>query len=113
MTNKVDIPMDVYESWDEIVIVLPLGGVSKNSIEVYLEKTKLIIKADRKQPKLKSSLNPLQQECFWGEFTREIQLPQNVYFNKIHTKMLDWNILMIVVPKVIIPDKMKLDIDFK
>ena len=33
----VQIPMDVYESPREIVIIIPLGGVQKKSVEMYFE----------------------------------------------------------------------------
>ncbi|UFX82815.1 Hsp20/alpha crystallin family protein [Candidatus Absconditicoccus praedator] len=111
MAEKLDIPMDVYDSDQELVVIIPLGGVLKDSIEIYLEKTTLNIKANRKQPDLKETLQPVQQDCYWGEFSKSIQLPQNVYFDKIYTQLTKENILIITVPKVIIPEKVKIEVD--
>lgn len=110
--KNIDIPMDVFESWDELLVVIPLGWVSKNSIEVYLEKTRIIVKWERKKPNIKDWLLALQQDCFWWVFSKTIELPQNVYFDKINTKLTIDNILLIIVPKIIIPDKIKLQVEF-
>lgn len=110
--NWVDIPMDIYESNEELVILMPLWGVSKKSIQIDLEKTTLTVKWVREKPALKENLAPLQEECYWGEFVNSISLPQNVYFEKIHTKLTAENILVIIVPKIIIPEKLKIEIEF-
>lgn len=110
--NWVDIPMDVYESNDELVIIMPLGWVSKKSINVELEKTNLIVRWVREKPNLKESLSVLQEQCYWWEFVNTISLPQNVYFEKIHTRLSPENILIILVPKVVIPEKLKIEIEY-
>lgn len=109
--QNIDIPMDIYESSEEIVIVVPLGWVSKDSIEIKLEKTNLIITWERSWPQLKDNLMKLQQDCFWWVFNKSILLPQNVYFDKIHSRLTPENILLIVVPKIIIPEKLKLEVE--
>lgn len=106
-----DIPMDLYESNDEITIIIPLWWVDKESIEISLEKTTIIVSGERLQPKIKESLIPLKQECFRWKFQKDILLPQNVYFDKIHTQLLKNNVLVITVPKIIIPEKIKLQIE--
>ncbi len=110
MSEKIDIPVDIYESDQEILIVVPLWWVSKDTISVYLEKTSLILSWSRKMSDLKESLTPVQEECFWWNFCKTINLPQNVYFEKISSSLSKENILTIVVPKVIIPEKLELDI---
>jgi HSP20 family molecular chaperone IbpA len=65
MAEEVKIPVDIYESADEIVIVMPLAGVPKESIKIWLEKTTLYVAGDRRQPKLKETLKPVVAECFW------------------------------------------------
>lgn len=110
-TNSVDIPMDIFESNEELVIVMPLWWVNKSSINVWLEKTTLIVKWNRKKPELKEILMPVQEECFWWEFINNIPLPQNVYFDKIHTRLTNDNILIIIVPKIIIPEKLNIEVE--
>ncbi len=110
MTEKVDIPIDVFESQQEIVVIIPLWWVKKSSLEVYLEQTSLLIKGERIIPNLKDSLSPIQQECFRWQFSKTIQLPQNVYFDKIQSNLTKENILIITIPKIIIPEKIQLEV---
>ena len=109
--NAIEIPMDVFESEQELVILLPLWWVKKDSIEVYLEKVTLNIAATREKPVTKENLNPLQEECFWWEFRKEIQLPSNIYFDKIMTQLTPENILIITIPKIIIPERVNLEVN--
>lgn len=110
--SAVQIPMDVYQSPREIVIIIPLGGVQKKSVEIYFEEYKLIITGKRVQPKIKDDLLPLQQDCYWGEFRQEVQLPPHIYFDRIQSSISTDNILQIVVPKSLIPEKMKVNVDY-
>lgn len=43
MTN-IGIPMDIYESPREIVIIVPLGGVDKKSVELFFDDFQLMLK---------------------------------------------------------------------
>ena len=108
MSENINIPLDVYESPEEIVIVFPLGGVKKESISIWLEKTILFIKWDRQPPEIKDTLKPIVQECYWWEFVREIELPSNIYFEKIKSTMTPDNVLIINIPKIIIPEKLEI-----
>lgn len=107
-----EIPMDIHDSSHELVILLPLGWVAKESIKLELEKTTLHISGERKAPLLNEHFVVLQDQCFWGEFKKTIDLPTSVYFDKIQSKFLDTNILLIIIPKVIIPEKLSLPIEF-
>lgn len=106
--EKIKIPFDIYESPEEIVIIMPMWGVSKEDIQIWLEKTTLYISWVRKPPKLKETLQPVQTECFRGEFSQQIPLPQNIFFDKISSHMTENNILVITVPKIIIPEKLEI-----
>lgn len=110
MSEKIDIPIDIYDSDQEIVILIPLWWVNKDSIEVFLEKTSLVIRWERTIPNLKEIMSPIQQECFRWSFGKTIQLPQNIYFDKIQSTLTKENILLIIVPKIMIPEKIKLDV---
>lgn len=109
---SVQIPMDVYQSPRELVIIIPLGGVQKKSVEIFFEEYKLIITGKRTQPKIKEDLLPLQQECYRGEFRQEVQLPPHIYFDRIQSSISTENILQIVVPKSLVPEKMKVNVDY-
>ncbi len=107
---NIEIPMDVFESTQELVIIIPLGWVRRESISIFLERTTLSISWNREMPKVKESLQTIQQECFWWYFEKKIDLPTNVYFDKIQTELTKENILIVTVPKIIIPEKVKLEV---
>lgn len=109
MTTK--IPYDVYESESEIVIIMPLWGVKKDSIQVSLEKNILNISWKRIKPELKDNLVPQKEDCYWWEFQTQVQLPLTIYFDKIKAKLTPENILLITVPKYTIPDELKLKVE--
>lgn len=103
--------MDIYESPREIVIVVPLGGVDKKSVELFFDDFQLMLKWVRVKPQLKEDLIIQQDECYRGEFTQTVQLPPYVYFDRIHSEISADNILIITVPKSLHPGtKMKLDV---
>lgn len=101
--SLVAIPIDIYESPREIVILMPLWGVDKKSIEVYFEDFKLVIKWVRTKPSLKDDLVLQQDECYRGEFTQNIQIPPYVYFDRIHSVVTADNILVVTIPKSLQP----------
>lgn len=111
MSTITEIPFDVYESPQELVLIMPLGGVKKNSLEIKIEDYRVVIRGVRETVKLKSSFTPLKEECYWGKIEKKIDLPPNVYFDKIHSKLSPENILEIIIPKTSIPEKVALKIE--
>lgn len=105
------IPYDIYESEEEIVVIMPLWGVKKETIQVSLEKNKLNIYWKRVRPELKDNLVPQKEDCYWGEFQAQVQLPLTIYFDKIKVNLTQENILLITVPKYTMPDELKLKVE--
>lgn len=101
----IEIPIDVYQSHWEIVVLIPLGGVTKDSVSLTLQEYTLLVKWERKQPSLRDDFVPLEQSCYRGTFEKKISLPPNVYFDRIQSKLSPDNILTIIIPKVILPDQ--------
>ena len=62
--SDVRVPIDIYESAMELVIIMPLGGVVKKSVDLSLQGQTLLIRGERVKPKLKSSLVAYQERCF-------------------------------------------------
>lgn len=106
------IPYDIYQSPQEIVIVLPLWWVDKKTIELGVKNYRLVISWKRTKPEFKGNLIPLKEECYRGEISQTIELPPEVYFEKIHSKLSPDNILTIIVPKALIPERIKLEVEY-
>ncbi len=111
MADNIDIiPKDIYVSDDEMVVVVPLWGVKKDSLDIVLEDDKLIISGYRQKPVLKDNLVLSLEECYWWDFSLQIDLPSDVYYDKIYSKLTPENILIIIIPKIRKPKKIKIDI---
>lgn len=104
------IPYDMYDSSQEIVILLPLWWVKKETLKIHIENYRLHIQWERILPLLKDNLIPAREECYWWEINQIIDLPPQVYFDKIHSSLSPENILIIIVPKASIPDAITIDI---
>jgi HSP20 family molecular chaperone IbpA len=111
--NTPSIPYDMYESPQEVVIIIPLWWVKKESVEVKIENYRIQIRWFRLAPQLKESCIPIQEECYRGPIELEIEIPPQVYFDKIHSKLTLDNTLHIIVPKALVPDKIQLEVEYE
>lgn len=112
MEQKPHIPYDIYESPQELLILLPLWWVNKKSIQITIEDYCLVIRWKRKSPTVKGSLLPLKQQCYRWTIETQIDLPPQVYFDKIHSKLSPENILEIIVPKALVPSKIAVEVSY-
>ena len=106
------IPYDIYESPQELVIILPLGWVDKDTLKLTIKDYRLVISGKRNKPKVKDNLIPLREDCYRWEISQVIDLPPQVYFDKIHSKLTPENILQIIVPKALVPEKISLEVEY-
>ena len=111
--NVPSIPYDMYESPQEVIIIIPLWGVKKESVEVKIENYRIFIHWFRLAPQLKESCIPIQEECYRGPIELKIDIPPQVYFDKIHSKPTLDNTLQIIVPKAIVPEKIQLEVEYE
>jgi hypothetical protein len=105
------IPYDMYESTQEILIIMPLGGVKKDTLSLKIEDYKLSITGERTLPEVKENLVSIREECYWGKLHQIIDLPLQIYFDKIHSKLTPENTLQIIIPKALVPEKIVVDIE--
>jgi len=106
-----NIPYDVFESNHELVILIPLGWVKKESLDISVKDYKLVIRWERSKPIIEDKLVPLKEDCYRWKVQILIDLPPKVYFDKIHSKLNLSNTLEIIVPKSNIPEKIPLEIE--
>lgn len=91
--------VDVYEAPSELIIVAPIAGVKLSDINISLTEDVLTIDGQRKLEKEVTGDDYLIQECFWGEFSRSIVLPDNADASRICASFKD-GILKITIPKI-------------
>ena len=75
--------IDVYETGNDIVVLIELAGVKQDEIEVIVDNNILTIRGYRKDSKQGIKRTYSQMEILWGSFQREIPLPANVNTNQV------------------------------
>jgi HSP20 family protein len=90
--------LDVYETGKELIIVAPIAGVKMDDINLSLTEDVLTISGKRNLENNVSEDDYLIQECFWGEFSRSIVLPDNADGTKIQASFKD-GVLKIAIPR--------------
>ena len=111
MQEIINIPYDIYESPNEMVVIMPLWWVKKDSLDITIQDYRLIIKWTRENIILKDDLIPLKEDCYRWEIQQVLDLPPQTYFDKIHSKLSSDNILQIIIPKAIVPEKIRLEVE--
>jgi HSP20 family molecular chaperone IbpA len=105
------IPVDIYDSHQELVIIIPLGWIEKETLQIAIKDFKLKISWIRKKPTLRHDFTLLQSECYRWVITQSIDLPNNIIYDRIHSTLTKENILLITLPKYGIPDEVKVTIE--
>jgi HSP20 family protein len=70
--------VDVYQTKDDVVVVAPVPGVSKDNIDISLVENTLTIRGSRQSTNTVQEGDFFAQELHWGEFSRSIILPAQV-----------------------------------
>jgi HSP20 family protein len=90
--------VDVYELPGELVIIAPVAGIKLEDVNISLTEDVLTISGSRELEHKISKDGYLIQECFWGEFSRSIVLPDNINADKITASFKD-GVLKITIPR--------------
>lgn len=90
--------VDIYRTDKEIVIVAPIAGVGKDDVKLSITDDVLVIKGERPSHENIPEENYYTQECFWGNFSRAIVLPQEADTKNISASFEN-NVLEIRIPK--------------
>ncbi len=95
------VALDIIENPEEIIIISPIAWVDLDNIDISLKEDVLIISWNRKKPlELYLNWSILRvSETFWGSFSRNIILPENLDLDSIKA-ILEKNILIIKIPKL-------------
>ena len=75
--------IDVYETGNDVMVLIELAGVKQDEIEVIVDNNILTIRGYRKDSKQGIKRTYSQMEILWGSFQREIPLPANVNTNQV------------------------------
>lgn len=95
------VAIDIIETDDVLSIIAPIAWVDFEEIDLSLNKNILTIRWRRNIPEIYHEEKVIirNKECFWGEFVRNIILPENLDFDSIEAQMHN-NLLIVSIEKL-------------
>ncbi len=93
------LPLDIYETGDQIVVKATAPGVAPEDIEVTITGDVLTIKGEMKSEEKVEKGNYLRQERRYGSFCRQVSLPGGVKTEGVQAAFKD-GVLTLELPKV-------------
>ena len=97
--NKFTMPVEITDSGKEYDIRAELPGVKKEDLDIDIEENYLKINAKKVEEKTESEKNFKRSEFNYGEFSRVIELPEEINVDKTEAK-LESGVLKITAPKM-------------
>ena len=92
--------IDLLQNDEEFIIQTALAGVKAEDLDILVEDDSVSIKGVRKR--VESKKNDYEfviQECYWGPFSREVILPEEIKIDDVEAVFKD-GILTIRLPKL-------------
>lgn len=100
--SYVDVPIDVHEYPDQIVICAEVAGVDKNEVGLFIQRDIILLEGLKRAPKSiekTAGKAHLSLERNYGPFRRIIELPKAADTSKCSATLKD-GLLVITVPKI-------------
>ena len=103
--------LDLFQTSDDVVVVIELPGLRKEDIEISLQDGMLTISGERKD-ETPAGEKDGRTERFVGKFRRSISLPTRVDSNKVNASYQD-GILTVTLPKAedVKPKQIQVNVD--
>ena len=93
-----ELAVDVYQTDQEIVIQSAIAGVKPEDLDITVERDTVTIRGERNSEQTENTKNYFHQECYWGAFSRQIILPEEINPAAAEASMKN-NILTLRLPK--------------
>lgn len=93
------LPVDVYQTPNEIVIRTFVAGVRPDELNVSISRDMVVIEGSRDERDSVTDSDYFTRELFWGSFSRTILLPQEVDVDNCSAGAKD-GLLSIILPKL-------------
>lgn len=97
--NDGELIVDVYQTGNDIVVQSAVAGVKPEDLDIAIENDMVTIKGERRNSVKEEKKNYIHQECFWGTFSRQILLPEEVDSNRAEASFQE-GVLTLRLPKI-------------
>ena len=94
-----ELAVDVYSTEKDVVIQSAIAGVRPEEIDIAVENDVVTIKGIRKNPNETEKKQYLHEECYWGPFSRQVFLPEDIDIKNVKATMKD-GVLTLYLPKL-------------
>ncbi len=105
-----ELAVDVYETAKEMVVKAPVAGIDPENLDITLTEEMVMIKGERKEIREVDKSSYRLQECYWGSFSRTVDLPVKVLPDDANADFKN-GILTIRIPKAVVNKIKKLKIN--
>jgi len=78
-----ELATDIFQNEKALIVLAPIAGIKLIDLNVNINNNILTIRGNRKIPLEITEENYLTRECFWGNFSRSIILPEGLNAKKI------------------------------
>jgi HSP20 family protein len=96
--NEGELTIDAYETEKEFVIESTIAGVESKDLDISIEDDMLTIRGKRERVQNTEKRNYFQKECFWGNFSKKIILPEKVKIAQAKAVIKN-GVLILRIPK--------------
>ena len=94
-----ELAIDVYQTDKDIVIQSAIAGIRPEDLDVTIENDMVTLRGKRNNPEETDDKQYFHQECFWGVFSRQVFLPEEVDVRSAQAMMKD-GVLTLRLPKM-------------
>lgn len=90
--------VDIFQTENAVKIVAPIAGVKPDNLDISITGNNLTIKGTRQTESEIKKEHYLIQECYWGSFSRSIELSKGINTEKAAANLKN-GVLIITLPK--------------
>ena len=101
--------LDVYETDEEFIIQSTVAGVKPEDLDISIDGDLVSIKGKRERFNEEKQGKYVYQECYWGEFSREVILPEEVDETKTEA-IIKNGVFTLKIPKAHKSKKKKIEV---
>ncbi|HEX4799487.1 MAG TPA: Hsp20/alpha crystallin family protein [Candidatus Paceibacterota bacterium] len=94
-----ELPVDMYQTRDSIVIRALVAGVNPEDLDIAITRDMVTLKGTREENQEAPDEDYYHRELFWGSFSRTILLPEEIVIDEAEAKEKH-GLLEIILPKL-------------
>ncbi|MFB6212540.1 MAG: Hsp20/alpha crystallin family protein [Candidatus Magasanikbacteria bacterium] len=96
--KKGQLTVDVFKKDNQVIVESAIAGIDPDDLDISITDESVTIKGERSRDYEVEDENFFYQECFWGEFSRSIILPEEIDPEEAEATFSNNGILTIKLP---------------